>query len=212
MADAVNDSETERHRANAYRAASDWSREHPPGTPVLAWPGARKIDGYPVEPLRTRTRGSAWVIGVDDVVVRVDGHAGGIAITHVDHDPTRQPAVPDVEFSMPPCPICDTALDSDGDALVCYPCGASWSSDGTGGEWQSPDRPRCRATARPYATIKSDDVLTCVLHLGHDLEGEEYSETHRPAYWSTEWTDRDPRAITDTEGEPLRFPVPGTPA
>lgn len=191
------DAEDDRRHANAYRAAADWTREHPSGTPVLAWPGARDS-----EPLRTRTRSSAWVIGVDDVVVQVHGHSGGIAITHVDHDPTRQPAVPDVEFEMPPCPICTTALDSDGDALICHRCKASWAGNGTRGEWMSPQRDRCRATARPYATIKSDDVLTCVLHLGHDDE-----DSAHQSGWGAEWADRDPRAITDGEGDLLRAPV-----
>lgn len=188
----------EERRTAAYMKATDWTREHPPGTPVLAWPGTRDV-----EPLVTRTRSSAWVISIDDVVVQVDGHAGGIAITHIDHDPTRQPAVPDVEFEMPPCPICTKALGSDGDSLVCERCQASWSSNGTSGRWWDPTRQQCRATARPYATIESDEVLTCALHLGHDVEDEEYSETHQPGDYSTEWTDRDPRALTDGEGEVL---------
>lgn len=195
------DSEQQRRRENAYRAAADWTREHPPGTPVLAWPGIREG-----EPLRTRTRISAWVIGVDDVVVQVHGHPGGIAITHIDHDPTRQPAVPNVEFEMPPCPICDTALDSDGDSLVCYRCHASWASNGTTGSWHDPAALLCQASARPYASIKTDEVARCILHLGHDVEGEDYSDTHQSGDF-TNWTDRDPRAITDAEGEPLRAPV-----
>lgn len=188
--------ENQRRKENASRAASDWTREHPSGTPVLAWPGVREG-----EPLRTRTRSSAFVIGVDDVVVAVAGHAGGIAITHVDHDPTRQPAVPDIEFQMPACPICDASLNSDGDALVCSRCHVSWAGNGTNGEWMNPDALQCKATAKPYHLIESDAVR-CILHRGHDVEGEEYSGTHQTGDF-TSWTDDDSRALTDSDGEAL---------
>lgn len=190
------DTEQQRRNENAYRAASDWTREHPAGTPVLAWPGVRED-----EPLRTRTRSSAWVIGVDDVVVQVEGHAGGIAITHVDHDPTRQPAVPDVAFEMPPCPICDEDLNSDGDGLVCYLCQVSWGQNGTNGRWDNPKAPRCRATARPLPTHLPDLIEQCILHANHDL-GEK-GDRHRSADAMTSWDDSSSIAVLDGSGETL---------
>lgn len=183
-------------RTAAYVKATEWTRQHLPGTPVLAWPGLRED-----EPLVTRTRSSAWVISIDDVVVQVDGHAGGIAITHVDHDPTRQPAVPDVEFEMPPCPICGLDLDSDGDALTCYPCRASWASNGTSGRWDDPKAPRCVATARPLPHHMPDLVEQCVLHKDHDLRDDAGSR-HRSSDSLTSWSDTDKIAVLDGSGDP----------
>lgn len=187
-------SEDERRKANAYRAADHWTQEHPPGTPVLAWPGTRDV-----EPLVTRTRSSAWVMSIDDVVVQVDGYPGGIAITHVDHDPTRQPAVPDVEFELPPCPVCGVDLDSDGDSLVCYACGASWGPDGRAGRWTDPAAARCLATARPYPSIDPDTVAQCVRAAGHDLKGTR----HRSVDFLLTWDDNHRSAVTDGGGEDL---------
>lgn len=59
--------------------ADRWNVRYPVGTPVVAYPGARWD-----EPLRTRTRTPAWRLGHGDSVVSVDGHAGGICLTHVD--------------------------------------------------------------------------------------------------------------------------------
>lgn len=59
--------------------AERWNRRYPVGTPVHAYPGARWD-----EPLRTTTRAPAWRLGHGDSVVSVNGHAGGIALTHVD--------------------------------------------------------------------------------------------------------------------------------
>jgi hypothetical protein len=193
----MDDPEQQRRRKNASRAAFDWTREHPPGTPVLAWPGTRDV-----EPLVTRTRSSAWVMSIDDVVVQVDGHAGGIAITHIDHDPTRQPAVPDVEFEMPPCPICARDLDSDGDSLVCYPCGTSWGRNGTGGRWNDPAALRCLATVRPYLRTNPELVEACVLAKDHDLRDNAGTQ-HRSADGLTSWDDSHAGAVTDSGGEVL---------
>lgn len=173
----------------AYRIAYDFQAANPTGSPVLAWPGTRDD-----EPLRTRTRLSAWVLASGEPVVTVRGHAGAIALTHVDPDPTRQPAVPDVEFTCPPCPICGRELASDGDALVCHKCEASWSSNGTGGTWADPDAPRCLAKR----TI-GDDVDQCILARDHDVDAE---TSHRDAD-GFDWLDSDRRALTDTLGEEL---------
>lgn len=184
----------EERRTAAYRKATEWTHQHPAGTPVLAWPGVREG-----EPLVTRTRSSAWVMSVDDVVVQVDGCAGGIAISHVDHDPTRQPAVPDVEFEMPPCPICGEGLDSDGDGLTCYLCQVSWSSNGTSGRWDDPAAPRCKATARPLPNHMPELVEQCVLHADHDLG--ENGDRHRSSDGMTDWSDTDKIAVLDGSGD-----------
>lgn len=59
--------------------ADRWNQRYPVGTPVAAYPWVRAD-----EPLLTRTRTPAWRLGHGDSVVSVDGHAGGIALTHVD--------------------------------------------------------------------------------------------------------------------------------
>ncbi|MBD3004898.1 hypothetical protein [Streptomyces sp. 5-10] len=64
--------------------AEQWNANHPVGTPVMAYPGARP-EGHPSERrLQTCTRSRAWTLGHGEPIVKVDGHAGGIALTHVD--------------------------------------------------------------------------------------------------------------------------------
>lgn len=58
--------------------AAAWNAAYPPGTPVYAWPGVLTD-----EPLDTRTRSVAWELGSGHPVVMVDGHAGGIHLTHL---------------------------------------------------------------------------------------------------------------------------------
>lgn len=186
----------EQQRA-AYRTATEWNFDHPVGTPVLAWPGVREGAAL----LRTRTRSLAWALPAGDIVVSVDGHGGGIALTHIDDDPTRQPAVPDIEFEEPPCPICGTELNVDGDSFTCDPCGASWSMNGTGGRWDDPAAPRCLATVNPFPTTDPDVVRECTLAQDHDLE--DAGDKHRTADGLTSWTDYVKGALTDTNGAAL---------
>lgn len=175
-----------------YRAANEWNARNDVGTPVLAWPGTRDQD-----PLRTRTRTGAWVLPAGQVVVSVDGYAGGIDLSHIQLDPIRQPALPDVEFPMPPCPICSEDLDSDGDALTCSTCEASWSTNGTKGTWDAPDAMRCPATRYAYPTVDPDVIEQCVLAFDHD------PGTHRPADGIGEWTDDDKDAVLDSDGDAI---------
>lgn len=58
--------------------AAAWNAAHAMGTAVTYWPGVRGQDGKP-----SRTRSEAWEVGCGDVVVAVEGKAGGIAISHV---------------------------------------------------------------------------------------------------------------------------------
>lgn len=184
----------EKAHEQAYLRAHEWNNNHPVGAPVLAWPGTRDS-----KPLRTRTRSSAWILGSEQVVASVVGHAGGISIDHIEHDPTRQPAVPDVSFEMPPCPICGTDLDSDGDSLTCYGCKASWQANGTHGTWSNPQAPRCLATARAYLTIPDTAVEQCVLAKDHDLGIR--ASPHRTDDGLTSWVDSDARAVLDGSGD-----------
>lgn len=58
--------------------AAWFNDEHPVGTPVTYWPGAK--DG---EARQGETRSPAWVLPSGDPVVAITGYAGGIALTHV---------------------------------------------------------------------------------------------------------------------------------
>lgn len=174
----------------ADRRVHDWNLVNAPGTPVRAWPGSRDS-----EPLLTRTRSGAWVLPAGTPVVFVVGHAGGIHLDHVDVDPARQPAVPDITFETPPCPLCGIHLEFDGDAFTCHACGAHWGRGGTEGAWRDPEAVRCPATNRPIGTTVDEQ---CVLELGHG------SEVHRPIDGISDWTDNGPTAVLDSEGEPVR--------
>ncbi|MFE7462318.1 hypothetical protein ACWFMI_24980 [Nocardiopsis terrae] len=65
--------------------ADVWNAAYPPETPVYAWPGT-----LATAPVRTRTRTPAWELGSGHPVASVDGHAGGIALTHL--KPLETPA------------------------------------------------------------------------------------------------------------------------
>lgn len=59
--------------------AQEWNERVPVGTPVTAFPLTRDDAS-----LETRTRSVAWELGHGEPVVLVDGHVGGIYLTHVD--------------------------------------------------------------------------------------------------------------------------------
>lgn len=62
----------------ANRAVDTWNARHAVGTPVeyTSYPGA--------EPLRTRTRSIAWVLGGHTPVVMIEQMAGGVALDHLE--------------------------------------------------------------------------------------------------------------------------------
>jgi hypothetical protein len=66
--------------------ADAWNAAHPVGTRVVAFPLTRPEDKTPsfFERLETVTRTPAWVIGGGEVLVSVEGYAGGICLSHVD--------------------------------------------------------------------------------------------------------------------------------
>ncbi|MEV6833533.1 hypothetical protein AB0N17_03215 [Streptomyces sp. NPDC051133] len=64
--------------------AEQWNERFPVGTPVLAYPGARPEHDPSAEPLITRTRSHAQLIGGHTDVIWVDGHGAYITLTHVD--------------------------------------------------------------------------------------------------------------------------------
>ena len=176
-------------KRSAHRRATEFNTANPPGSPVLAWPGTKDQ-----EPLRTRTRHGAWVLPAGDAVVSVVGHPGGIALTHIEPDPTRQPAVPDIDFQPPSCPICDLDLEYDGDRFNCTRCGALWGKNGTSGEWSEPNELRCPAT-RTWLNEDLPDEQ-CILADSHD------ADHHRLAD-GTDWTDAHHLAVIGSDGLPV---------
>jgi hypothetical protein len=175
-------------KSAAYKHAAEFTFANPPGSPVLAWPGTRDL-----EPLRTRIRGSAWVMASGHAVVRVAGYAGGIALSHIEPDPTRQPAVPELEFVPPNCPFCGDVTDTDGDGFVCIGCHVSWGTDGRDGEWDDPLGERCPATRCWDAEDIADEQ--CALARDHD------GETHYPADGIGDWRDSSDCAVIDSYGK-----------
>jgi len=83
--------------------ADDWNAKHPVGTQVVAYPGSRDD-----APLYTWTRSRAWPLGHGAPVVMVEGHAGGIVLTHVD------PAPDGWELTRESLTGIDDAVDRDG--------------------------------------------------------------------------------------------------
>lgn len=59
--------------------AAEWNARFPVGTAVVAYPGVRGEN-----PLTTVTRSKAWTLSGHTPVVLVDGHSGGIKLTHLD--------------------------------------------------------------------------------------------------------------------------------
>jgi len=67
-----------RSRPRDTMTAEEWNAAHPEGTPVFYRPLRSSPDG-----VETKTRSPAWALGSGDVVVAVEGRAGGVAIDHL---------------------------------------------------------------------------------------------------------------------------------
>jgi hypothetical protein len=65
-------------------AVTAWNAQHPVGTPVVAYPGARPEHDRNATRIVTKTRSAAEVLGGHTPVVWVEGHEACIALTHVD--------------------------------------------------------------------------------------------------------------------------------
>jgi hypothetical protein len=83
-------------RQRAEEAVDAFNKQNPQGTPVLFWPGVRLA-----EPLKSRTRGEAWALPSGEAVVRVEGRAGGIALTHIEVIPSHTESEVSRERSLP---------------------------------------------------------------------------------------------------------------
>lgn len=59
--------------------AAQWNEKHPVGTKVRYYP----ILGHD-ENVETKTRSEAWELGGGDAVVKVEGRAGGVALTNIE--------------------------------------------------------------------------------------------------------------------------------
>ena len=63
-------------------SAEEWNERHPIGTPVVYWPVYPPEPG--IGPVETKTRSEAWPLGHGEVVVKVEGRAGGVALSHIE--------------------------------------------------------------------------------------------------------------------------------
>ena len=61
--------------------AAQWNAAYPIGTAVRYWPIWPPMDAFPPED--TRTRSEAWTLGDGSVVVKIEGRAGGVHLSHV---------------------------------------------------------------------------------------------------------------------------------
>lgn len=83
--------------------AEEWNELYPVGTQVVAYPGSRDD-----APLYTWTRSRAWPLGHGAPVVMVEGHSGGIVLSHVDPAPDGWLMSPESITGI------DDAVDRDG--------------------------------------------------------------------------------------------------
>lgn len=70
---------SERLRRAAEEDARRFNEHYAVGTPVRYWPGLKEGEGR-----RSKTRSEAWALPSGAAVVMVEGHPGGIALTHVE--------------------------------------------------------------------------------------------------------------------------------
>lgn len=64
--------------------------------------------------------------------------------------PTTAPAIPDLEFRAPDCPMCGAETDAVDHAFDCEGCNLTWGSDGRHGERMDPCLPKCEAQIMPH--------------------------------------------------------------
>lgn len=115
----------------------------PYGTRVEYWTGERKGPAR-----KSKTTSDVWRMDAGQLVVKVRGQAGGIALTHIEKG---RPGAPALEFRRPLCPLCGEETSHDGDSFTCEPCGAYWPTDHDEGEWYDDDAEQCEATHQPFA-------------------------------------------------------------
>lgn len=61
------------------KLVDDWNAAHPIGTPVTRY----KLINPLAEPVETKTRSEAWVMGGHSAMVMVDGKSGGVLLESV---------------------------------------------------------------------------------------------------------------------------------
>jgi len=89
------------------RDVDSWNSEYPIGTPVTYHPIRREDGEFDGVPEHTKTRSAAWALGSGHVVVKIDGRAGGVHVSHIQVRPPERPSC-----KRPPerCPSCKRPL------------------------------------------------------------------------------------------------------
>ena len=189
----------------------------PVGTAVLAWPGSR--DG---RAMLTQTRTPVWRLGSGDAVVSVEGHAGGIALTHIEVLPPgvtlatdREPSCANPECDHDrtlPSPGCafraadrethpTTRLTDEESARI---VSASIAPDrvlaGRDGHEGSPPDVLLVEVERILADREPDGLRAAVEALGAAFSGDVFEENAAAAAGEGEWSWFRWLAVTTVEG------------
>ena len=104
-----------------------------------------------------------------------------------------RPPPPELEFETPPCPICQKPTEYN-DGFDCVHCGASWTKDGTRGEWDNPEDAQCTAAIAPWRDNTdyprlANEVFRCFLADGHE------AKKHTNPECIGDWSDTDKHAF-----------------
>lgn len=103
----------------------------------------------------------------------------------------------DLEFRAPDCPFCDKETDCDGDSFLCYACGASWSMNGTGGEWDEPDAIACPSVIEWHNTDRLSAEHEAIRHMADQcILPDDHGGNHRGDDPWRKWRDDDPRIVS----------------
>lgn len=75
---AITDAARARQRLILEGIVKTWNRTHPIGTEIVYWPGVMTGNG-----IESTIRSEAWIMPSGIAVAKVEGYAGGIALTHI---------------------------------------------------------------------------------------------------------------------------------
>lgn len=82
------------HKQEQQQFVDEWNEYYPVGTPVTRYKMIRPLR----EPVETKTRSAAWVMGGHTAMVQVEGAAGGVCLESL---AIREADVKEQEDSIP---------------------------------------------------------------------------------------------------------------
>jgi hypothetical protein len=75
---AITNAAKDRRRLILEGVVKMWNKTHPVGTEIVYWPGVMEGPGR-----ESTVRSEAWILPSGIAVAKVEGYAGGIALTHI---------------------------------------------------------------------------------------------------------------------------------